>query len=311
MTETRTAPGTGDTRGTAVDALDRSAHERADPDLLARTKADASTLVLVLRGDAAPLASAESLQWVSPRAVPSDAEWAFLGRDAAGSAVLAAVFGAAKGDDKPLFEAPAGWAGLRAVGGSLSATEAGAFTEALSLGRWLRDAPFCPACGERADVIASGWSRRCPRCKREHFPRTDPAVIVAVGSRTHPDRLLLGSNVLWAAERFSCFAGFAEAGESLEDAVVREVKEECGIDVVDVRYRGSQAWPYPRSLMVGFLANAADDAAALADGDEIAYVRWFTRDEIGAALAGEGDILLPGPASISRRLIVDWHTGAA
>lgn len=304
MTETGSTQGAGAT-------FDRSADERADPDLLDRTRADAATRVLVLRGDAAPLAAADSLQWVSPQAVPSEAVWAFLGRDSQGAAVLAAIFGAAKDDDEPLFGAPAGWAGLRTVGGALSAAEAGVFTEALSLGRWLRDAPFCPVCGEHADIVSSGWSRRCPRCKREHFPRTDPAVIVAVGSRKHPDRLLLGSNALWAAERYSCFAGFAEAGESLEAAVVREVKEESGIDVVDVRYRGSQAWPYPRSLMVGFLANAAEDDAALADGDEIAHVRWFTRDEIGAALAGEGDILLPGPASISRRLIVDWHTGAA
>lgn len=307
MTETGSTQGSGATLG----LWDRSADERADPNLLDRARADASTRVLVLRGDAAPLASSESLQWVSPHVVPSDAVWAFLGRDAQGAAVLAAIFSAAKDDEEPLFTAPAGWAGLRAVGGALNATEASVFTEALSLGRWLRDAPFCPACGEHTDIIASGWSRRCPQCKREHFPRTDPAVIVAVGSRKHPDRLLLGSNALWAAERYSCFAGFAEAGESLESAVAREVKEESGIDVVDVRYRGSQAWPYPRSLMVGFLANAADDDAALADGEEIDHVRWFTRDEIGAALAGEGGILLPGPASISRRLIVDWHTGAA
>lgn len=290
------------------DMLDRSAHERADTDLLARSKADATSRVLVLRGDAAPLASEQALHWVRPDQVPAGAEWAFLGRDSGGAAVLAAVF--ARGDVS-LFDAPAGWAGLRAVGGSLSSHDASVFVEALSLGRWLLDAPFCTACGERTVVVASGWSRHCPRCGRDHFPRTDPAVIVAVGSTRRPDRLLLGSNVLWADERYSCFAGFAEAGESLEDAVVREVREECGIDVVDVRYRGSQAWPYPRSLMVGFLANAADDEAAIADGDEIAQVRWFTRDEIGAALAGESSILLPGPASISRRLIVEWYSGSA
>jgi NAD+ diphosphatase len=159
-------------------------------------------------------------------------------------------------------------------------------------------------------VRSAGWSRHCPSCGREHFPRTDPAVIVAITSARHPDRLLLGSNAMWAGTRFSCFAGFVEAGESLEAAVAREVREEAGVEVVDVRYRGSQAWPYPRSLMLGFLATATDDAAAEPDGDEILEVRWFERSEIGAGLAGESDLLLPGRASIAHRLISDWHAGS-
>jgi NAD+ diphosphatase len=136
-------------------------------------------------------------------------------------------------------------------------------------------------------------------------------VIVAIGSARHPDRLLLGSNALWGADRYSCFAGFVEAGESLESAVVREVREEAGVDLVDVRFHGSQAWPYPRSLMVGFLATAADDDAAEPDGEEIVSVRWFTRDEVGAALDGASEFTLPGPASISRGLIEAWHAGIA
>ncbi len=196
------------------------------------------------------------------------------------------------------------------MGGSLAADDAGAFVEALSLGRWLLEAPHCPACGALTLLTDAGWSRRCPACGRQHFPRTDPAVIVAIESAADPDRLLLGSNALWGANRFSCFAGFVEAGESLEAAVRREVNEEAGVDAVDIRYRGSQAWPYPRSLMLGFLATAADDAAAEADGEEIVAVRWFTRDEIGAGLAGEGELLLPGTASIAHRLISDWFEGA-
>jgi len=157
----------------------------------------------------------------------------------------------------------------------------------------------------------AGWSRRCPSCGRQHFPRTDPAVIVAITSAVDPDILLLGTNALWDANHFSCFAGFVEAGESLESAVRREVAEESGITVATAEYRGSQAWPYPRSLMLGFLATAADDDAARADGDEIAALRWFTRDEIGAGLEGEGDVVLPGTASIAHRLIRDWHAGTA
>lgn len=291
----------------ARSGMDRSAEERATPGLLDAARADAATRVLVLNGDAAPLGGPEALHWIAPAAVPHGAEWAFLGRDDGGAALLAAVF-ARTGSE--LFAAPAGWAVLYAVGGSLGAVDAGAFVEALSLGRWLVEAPFCPACGARTEVGSAGWSRQCPSCGREHFPRTDPAVIVAITSARHPDRLLLGSNAMWEVNRFSCFAGFVEAGESLEATVAREVREEAGVEVVDVQYRGSQAWPYPRSLMLGFLASAADDAAAEADGEEILAVRWFERAEIGAALAGEGDLLLPGPASIAHSLISDWYASS-
>lgn len=291
----------------ARSGLDRSAHERSTPGLLETARADAATRVLVVNGDAAPLAAPEALHWVAPDAAPAEAEWAFLGRDHHGAAMLTAVL--PRAETEP-FPAPAGWAALRAVGGSLSARDAGAFVEALSLGRWLIEAPFCPACGARTEVRSAGWSRHCPPCGREHFPRTDPAVIVAITSARHPDRLLLGSNAMWAGTRFSCFAGFVEAGESLEAAVAREVREEAGVDVVDVHYRGSQAWPYPRSLMLGFLATAADDSAAEADGEEILAVRWFDRAEIGAGLAGRGELLLPGPASIAHSLISDWHAGS-
>jgi NAD+ diphosphatase len=292
----------------ARSGLDRAAHERTDLDLLERARADAATRVLVLNGDQAPLADADRLHWVAPAEAPEGAEWAFLGRLEDGPAVLSAVSARAENDP---FPAPAGWGALRAVGGALSATDAGVFVEALSLGRWLLEAPFCPACGARTELRNAGWSRHCPSCGREHFPRTDPAVIVAITSLRHPDRLLLGSNAMWADNRFSCFAGFVEAGESLEGAVAREVREEAGVEVVDVSYRGSQAWPYPRSLMLGFLAAAADDTAAEADGEEILAVRWFERSEIGAGLAGDGDLLLPGPASIAHSLISDWYASTA
>ncbi|SDH08123.1 NAD(+) diphosphatase [Microbacterium pygmaeum] len=288
----------------AGSGLDRAAEERSTSNIVETARGLAQTRVLVVHGDRAPLHSADTLHWLSPTDVPDGAEWALLGREADGAFVLGAVF--AQSEDE-LFTAPAGWAALRSVGGALDEHDASAFVEALSLGRWLLDAPFCPACGTRTVLKNAGWSRHCPGCGREHFPRTDPAVIVAVTSATHPDRLLLGSNAMWGGNRFSCFAGFVEAGESLEATVLREMSEEAGVDVVDVRYRGSQAWPYPRSLMLGFLATAADDAAAEADGEEIVAVRWFERDEIGAGLAGTSDVLLPGPASIAYRLISDWY----
>lgn len=288
-------------------ALDRSAAERSVPELLDVTRAAEDSRVLVINGDAAPLADTDRLAWVTPTDVPDGAIWAFLGRDDSGRALLTAVFARR---DEELFEAPAGWTGLRRVGGLLEEADAAAFVEALSLGRWLVDAPFCPACGASTVVAAAGWSRHCPSCGREHFPRTDPAVIVAVTSADDPDKLLLGSNAMWEANRFSCFAGFVESGESLESAVRREVHEESGVQVTDVAYRGSQAWPYPRSLMLGFWATAVDDGSAEADGEEIVVVRWFTRAEIGAGLRGEGDVVLPGSASIAHRLISDWHDAA-
>jgi NAD+ diphosphatase len=299
-----TAPDSTSLNPLANPGLDRAADERLTPDLLESAKRDAGSRVLVVVGDSAPLAAADALLWLTPSDVPGGGEWAFLGRGGDGAALLGAVFAS---QDDELFVAPAGWAGLRTVGALLSARDAGAFVEALSLGRWLIDAPFCPACGTRTVLGDAGWSRRCPNCGRQHFPRTDPAVIVAITSAEDPDLLLLGSNALWGADRFSCFAGFVEAGESLEAAVRREVAEESGVDVGTVTYRGSQAWPYPRSLMVGFLAESRDDAAARADGEEIAAIRWFTRDEIGKALAGDGDVVLPGRASIAHRLIADWH----
>jgi NAD+ diphosphatase len=306
----------------ARDGIDRSAEERTEPDLVARLRDDAGTRVLVLQGDAAPIEAA-GLVYVAPDAVPDGAEWAFLGRADDGRAVVTAVFPDGVepfGDDglRAVAEGEARWGSLRAVGGDLAAHDAGAFVAALSLGRWLRDAAFCPACGARTELRAAGWARQCPSCGREHFPRTDPAIIVAVTSAVDPDRLLLGSNALWGANRFSCFAGFVEAGESLEAAVVREVREEAGVRVGDVAYRSSQAWPYPRSLMLGFRAVAIDDDEAEADGEEIAALRWFTRDEIRAALAhgdwtsaktADDGILLPGRASIAHRLIADWSAG--
>lgn len=289
-------------------SIDRAAAERADDGLIERSRADAATRVLVVHGDAAPMAAADRLQWVSPADVPDGAEWAFVGRNGTGAAVLAAAFPA---EDAEPFAAQEGWRGLRVAGGALDPAEADMFVVALSLGRWLLDAPYCPACGTRTEVRSAGWSRRCPSCAREHFPRTDPAAIVAIESARDPDLLLLGSNALWGADRYSCFAGFVEAGESLENAVRREIFEEAGVELTGIRYHGSQAWPYPRSLMVGFLATAVDDDTARPDGEEIVTVRWFTREEIGDALAGRSGFLLPGRASIAHRLIADWHAGLA
>lgn len=278
--------------------IDRSAEERSEPGLIERLRADPQTLVMRVRGDRTPVGADGALLPARVAEADSDAEWAFLGRTRDGRGVLVASSDPAGGDD--------GWRALREIGGDLPAGESDALVMAVAIGRWLRDAAFCPACGTRTVLANAGWSRSCPHCGREHFPRTDPAIIVAVGRADDPDRLLLGSNALWGGNRYSCFAGFAEAGESLEDAVVREIEEEAGIRVGEIRYLASQGWPYPRSLMLGFFATAEDPDTARGDGEEIVDARWFTRAEIGEALAGRGPFTLPGNVSIAHRLIRTW-----
>lgn len=287
-------------------AFDRAADERADAQLVARLRSDPRTRVVVVHGDRAPVVGGE-LRYVDADAVIGDVQWAFLGRGADGAGILVA----AAADDAPAPLAAASgssleWGALRAVGGELAPEEAAVFVAALALGRWLVDAPYCPRCGGDTRLTQAGWSRTCAVCGREHFPRTDPAIIVAV-TDADSERLLLGKNAQWASRNmFSAFAGFVEAGESLEAAIVREIEEEAGVLVHDLRYRGSQAWPYPRSLMLGFHAVAADGVRARPDGEEIVEVRWFTRPELVDAFAGVGDVRLPGAASIAHRLIRDW-----
>ncbi len=291
--------------------VDRSGAERDDEGLLERARADAATRILAVRRDAAPVRAGRLALLERGHLASAGVEvreWAFLGRAVDGVALLLAVLPDDAPDD---LVRDAEWAALRTAGGDLPESEAEVLTTAVALAGWLRDAPFCPACGARTDLRHAGWSRHCPSCGREHFPRTDPAVIVLVQSAESDDRILLGANAAWGGDRYSCFAGFAEAGESLEDAVRREVGEESGVRLDDISYRGSQAWPYPRSLMLGFRARVVADDEARADGEEIVEVRWFDREEIGAALRGEGSVQLPGPASIARKLIDDWFRGVA
>lgn len=200
------------------------------------------------------------------------------------------------------------WATLRELGAVADEQELAVVVTALALARWHVEANYCPFCGGAARLTTAGWARTCTACGREHFPRMDPAIIVAPADG---DRLLLGSNAAWEQQRFSCFAGFVEAGESLEDAAKREVFEEAGVRLTRLRYAGSQAWPYPRSLMLGFHADI-DGSTAQADGEEILEVRWFTRQEILDILdgtVGAGGPSLPARPSIAHRLIRQWAQG--
>lgn len=287
-------------------SLDRAADLRVEPGILDRLRADEATRVIAVRDGRVRISGAE-LDPAALLRVPAseigDATWALLGRDGDGTAVLLAVL-PPEGDTVDTAPDEV-WLGLRDLGARLGSDDTELLIEALALGGWLRDAPFCPRCGGGTEVRQAGWSRRCLVCGREHFPRTDPAVIVAVES-SDGERLLLGANANWGGRMYSCFAGFTEAGESLESTVHRELEEESGVRLASLRYVSSQPWPFPRSLMLGFRAVALDDHVLRPDGEEIIDVRWFTRDEIGSALAGEGPVGLPGPASIARALILEW-----
>ena len=192
--------------------------------------------------------------------------------------------------------------GLREVAGELPAQEAGLVAYAASLLSWHRRHRFCAHCGHATEPGDAGHERFCPACRTHHFPRTDPVVIVRV---TDGERLLLGRQRRWPEGRYSLLAGYVEPGETLEDAVRREVREESQVDVHDVEYLASQPWPFPSSLMIGFHA-AARGGEAHADGEELADVRWFERGELEAAAAGRGPFLLPPAYSIARRLIDAW-----
>jgi NAD+ diphosphatase len=272
--------------------------------VLDRLRADPKTRVIAVRDGRVRVVDSAMLR-VTPDDIV-DADWALLGRDVDGTVLLLAALPAepASVDSTP----DEIWLGLRDLGGRIDPAETERLIAAIAVAGWLRDAAFCPRCGGATELRQAGWSRHCLVCGRDHFPRTDPAVIVAVES-ADGERLLLGANANWGGRMYSCFAGFVEAGESLESTVHREIEEESGVTLSSLRYLSSQAWPFPRSLMVGFRAVVEDESTARPDGEEIIDVRWFTRDEIGTALAGDGPVGLPGPASIARALIVDWHEG--
>ncbi|MEU5723922.1 NAD(+) diphosphatase [Micromonospora sp. NPDC047738] len=303
----------------ARSTLDRAAHRRTDPDWLAEAWERARVLVLdsadggraLVRGaSAAPelvLVGPAELPDV-PRSVPM-----FLGVEPDGVPVFAV--------DAPLPELPdTRRANLREVGHLLADRDAGLFTTALALLNWHVRHGYSSVTGQPTQVDEAGWSRVDPGGERV-WPRTDPAMIVLVhdGVAGPVGRCLLGNNAAWARtpgeRRFSCLAGYVEPGESAEAAVHREVREEVGVGVEEIAYAGSQSWPFPGSLMLGFLARADADEPVRVDPAEIAYARWFTRREIGAALAGEAvdvdghRLALPPPSSIALFLIHRWLDG--
>jgi NAD+ diphosphatase len=280
--------------------VDRSAHLRANTSWLEAAWADQATRVLSVQQGRALCDLTEGavrLGFTSPQQAP-DGVRLLLGTDQDGQAFFG-VAGPLPEPPGPSFRPVS----LREAGPLLSDRDAGLMTHAVALANWHETFTHCPRCGSPTDPFAAGHARRCPVDASEHFPRVDPAMIVAV---TDPqDRLLLARNALWPQRRVSILAGFVEAGESAEQAVVREVQEESGIAVASVHYLGSQPWPLPQSLMLGFRATAASTQIRV-DADEIAEANWYSRDELRAAI-DNGDLLLPPPVSIAHHIIVAWY----
>jgi NAD+ diphosphatase len=283
-------------------ALDRAAELRKEPDLLPRLLADPSTRVLELVGGSAEVVEdggEVALHLRPPHRDDTHALGLFLGRDEDGTSYVAVV-----GDPADEGE-PREWRTLRDVGVLLTDRDSGLFTSALALANWHAKHTHCPRCGSPTTAQQGGWVRRCTNDGTEHYPRTDPAVIMSVVDAE--DRLLLARGPQWGKARYSVLAGFVEPGESLEAAVAREVHEEVGVAVQDVRYLGNQPWPFPCSLMVGFTATAKETTFRL-DEDEIVEAIWVTRDELADGVAA-GRIGISPRLSIARRLIEHWYGG--
>lgn len=286
-------------------AHDRHGVHRNDDGWLEDRWSDPATRVLVVAGTRLRPVMGR-ISWVSPQEAPNGLR-VLLG-ERAGVQHFAVVLDPA---DAPGSREE--WVVLRSVVQSLAVEDlidAPLVLHAIGMAEWHGSTKHCPRCGAALESRQAGHVLRCSGCGRDQFPRSDPAVIMVVtdGEPGSPqERALLGRSPAWPPGRFSTLAGFVEPGETMEDAVRREVEEETGVVVGEVSYFGSQPWPLPASLMVGFSARATETAINV-DGSEIEEALWFTREEMRAA-AESGRLILPGGVSISRSLIETWYGG--
>lgn len=291
----------------ATSAFDRAALHRTDDAWLADAWQRAE-VVVISPGSAAPV-DGSALALRSAADLPPDVTRRFLG--VRGDDVFFTV--TLEPDDCGT------WRTLRELGGGLDDLDSDLFVTAVALEQWHQRHTRCPRCGAETVESHAGWTRTCVADGSEHFPRTDPAVIMLI--HDGGDRALLGRGPQWGEGRFSTLAGFVEPGESLEAAVAREVYEEVGVAVTDIRYLGSQPWPFPASLMVGFVARLDGDPEIHLDPVEMAEAGWFTRAEIEQArdwtdeqappVPGTRLRAIPPHLSISRFLIDSWLAGTA
>lgn len=276
-------------------AHDRIASRRVDEQWLAEIWADPATRVLVMAGARVPVVEGK-VTWCSPAEAGDSGTRVLLGgRDGVVHVAVIRSADSATAEHRPIRDA------LAIVG-----DDGGFLVHAVGLAEWHWATRHCPRCGGSLSSTHQGHVLHCDGCGRDQFPRTDPAVIMLITvGEGEDERCLLGRRPEWPPGRWSTLAGFVEPGETLEHAVRREVLEEAGVTVGEVSYQGSQPWPLPASLMLGFYGRAISDDIAV-DGVELESARWFTRAEIKAG--GEsGEVLFPPGISISRALIEDWY----
>ncbi|SNU01684.1 NAD+ diphosphatase [Ruaniaceae bacterium KH17] len=281
--------------------LDASTPERAHPELIAELLADPGTRTLHMDAEGGIAVDDEGLVIGTIDGPREPGQIAvFLGRPLRGSLL--------EGDayvlliDEPI-EGLA-YRNTRATALALTEPERGLAVAASAIANWHRFYTHCGGCGTETNVVNSGWVRLCPACSTEHYPRTDPAVIMTIHDAN--DRVLLAHASHFPQKRYSLLAGYLEPGESLESAVVRETLEEVQLRVTRVEYRGSQAWPFPRSLMLAFDAWVEGTPEPIVDGEEITEARFYSREELARAVA-DGDLLLPGEGSAARGMLEEWN----
>ncbi len=295
--------------------LDRATHLRKDDALLQSVIDDPGTLVVpVWQAQSCVVSDASLLRAQLLAGIAALAELDPASRDAATLAGSIIVLGSFRGrrvvavelraEAPPSLPDGASFRELRTVAGELPADEAGLLAYARAMVLWRERHRFCGRCGSATVAGNAGHTLICSNagCRSEQFPRIDPAVIVLVSDG---ERALLGRQASWPQGRYSTIAGFVEPGESLEDAVAREVQEETGVNVDQVEYHSSQPWPFPAALMLGFMARATSQAIQLNDA-ELEDARWLSRTQIAA-----GEVTLSPPHSISFRLIEDWYDAGA
>lgn len=290
--------------------LNRAMDERMDPSVVAALLGDPRASVLaaseqgVLIGDCdrPALLRVPVARRVGERAARTDDQPMLLGLDDGTPLFALDLDELSEGERDGLIDGGR-VVSLRDAGAILSRSQAGLAAYLAALLNWHRSHRYCASCGAVTLVKEGGYSRRCPRCRTTHFPRTDPVVIMTV---EHDGSLLLGRRPGWPSRRYSTLAGFVSPGEAAEEAVIREVGEESGIVARDPEFVSSQPWPFPRSLMLGFAALSDGGEPRARDG-ELEDVSWFSYDELRAARDGDNpELKLPPPISIARFLIDRW-----
>jgi NAD+ diphosphatase len=275
---------------------DRLAERRRDEAFLAAAWEDQRSRVVVMRGqELAAQPDGAGLRRLSPQEAPAGQRMLLGALDGIVHFLVLV--------DEAAADAGLELAGLRSLASAASDDLSALAVHAVALGGWHQRHPRCSVCGSSTEVADAGASRRCPSCSAQHFPRTDPAVIMLVVDDA--DRCLLGHNAARAEAWYSTLAGFVEPGETPEQAVRREVMEETGVGIGEVRYAGSQPWPFPSSLMLGYFAQATSTQIRV-DGDEITHARWFTRPELARDVEA-GRLIVPTRVSIAGALLTRWY----